>query len=119
MQEHLKFYIDGAWVPPVKPATLDVINPATEKPIAQDLAGQRRGRRQGGHRRARARSRRFSRTTREERLALLQKIVGVYQTQLRRDREDDLERDGRADLAVEGRAGRDRHRATSCRRSRC
>ncbi len=30
MREYLKFYIDGAWVDPAAPATLDVINPATE-----------------------------------------------------------------------------------------
>ena len=27
---HAKFYIDGAWVAPKEPKTLDVINPATE-----------------------------------------------------------------------------------------
>src|SRR5215468_4935324 len=32
---YLKFYIDGAWVAPVNPRKLDVINPATE-----DVAGQ-------------------------------------------------------------------------------
>ena len=30
MRDYLKFYIDGAWVDPVAPRTLDVINPATE-----------------------------------------------------------------------------------------
>ena len=30
-QEYLKFYINGEWVDPVKPATIDVINPATEE----------------------------------------------------------------------------------------
>jgi len=37
--EHLKFYIDGAWVEPVTPATIDVINPATEKAFTQISAG--------------------------------------------------------------------------------
>ena len=31
MREYLKFYIDGQWVDPVSPKTLDVINPATEQ----------------------------------------------------------------------------------------
>lgn len=31
MTNHLKFYINGLWVDPIKPATLAVINPATEK----------------------------------------------------------------------------------------
>ena len=30
MRDYLKFYINGAWVDPVTPKTLDVINPATE-----------------------------------------------------------------------------------------
>ena len=34
MQQYLKFYINGEWVDPVTPATLDVINPATEEPFA-------------------------------------------------------------------------------------
>ncbi|MEM7365920.1 MAG: aldehyde dehydrogenase family protein, partial [Pseudomonadota bacterium] len=34
MQEYLQFYIDGEWVDPVSPSTLDVINPATEQPFA-------------------------------------------------------------------------------------
>ena len=37
--DHLKFYIDGAWVDPVEPATIDVVNPATEKPFTQVSAG--------------------------------------------------------------------------------
>jgi aldehyde dehydrogenase (NAD+) len=32
-QEHLQFYIDGEWVDPATPASLDVINPTTEKPF--------------------------------------------------------------------------------------
>lgn len=39
MQEHLKFYIDGEWVDPVAPATLDVINPTTEEPFARISMG--------------------------------------------------------------------------------
>ena len=31
MLEKLQFYIDGQWVDPVEPRTLDVVNPATEK----------------------------------------------------------------------------------------
>jgi len=39
MKDHLKFYIDGAWVDPIIPATIDVINPATEKAFIQISAG--------------------------------------------------------------------------------
>ena len=34
MQEYLKFYIDGEWVDPISPSTLEVINPANEQPFA-------------------------------------------------------------------------------------
>jgi aldehyde dehydrogenase (NAD+) len=79
MQDHLNFYIDGAWVPPVKPATREVINPATEKPIARISMGSA-----ADVDKAVTAARRafetWSRTTREERIALLQKIVAVYQS---------------------------------------
>tara|TARA_R110002072_G_scaffold12295_4_gene53577 strand:- start:11015 stop:12442 length:1428 start_codon:yes stop_codon:yes gene_type:complete len=39
MQEHLKFYINGEWVDPVTPATLDVINPTTEEAFARISMG--------------------------------------------------------------------------------
>ena len=35
MREYLKFYINGLWVDPARPATIDVINPATEQVIAK------------------------------------------------------------------------------------
>ena len=37
--DHLKFFIDGAWVDPLEPATIDVINPATEKTFTRISAG--------------------------------------------------------------------------------
>ena len=37
--DHLKFYIDGAWVDPAVPATLDVVNPATEAAFARISLG--------------------------------------------------------------------------------
>ncbi len=79
MQDQLNFYIDGAWVPPVKPATREVINPATEKPIARISMGSA-----ADVDKAVTAARRafesYSRTTREERMALLGKIVAVYQS---------------------------------------
>ena len=79
MQDHLNFYIDGAWVPPVKPGnTRDVVNPATEKPIARISMGSA----EDVDRAVKAARRAFesySRTTREERIALMQKIMGAYQ----------------------------------------
>ncbi len=37
--DYLKFFIDGAWVDPITPATIDVINPATEQAFTQISAG--------------------------------------------------------------------------------
>jgi aldehyde dehydrogenase (NAD+) len=39
MREHLKFYIDGAWVDPVTPRTHEVIDPATEEACAKISLG--------------------------------------------------------------------------------
>src|SRR5262245_26395481 len=79
MQDHLNFYIDVAWVPPAAAKTLDVINPSTEQPIAKISLGSAADV-DKAVKAARRAFETYSRTTREERLALLQKIVGVYQT---------------------------------------
>jgi aldehyde dehydrogenase (NAD+) len=78
MQKRLQFYIDGKWVDPVTPKTLDVINPATEEPIGQISLGSKADV-DKAVRAARKAFETFSRTTKEERLALLQKILEVYQ----------------------------------------
>jgi len=79
MADHLNFYIDGAWVPPAKPATRDVINPATEQPIGKISMGSAEDvdRAVKAARKAFAT---FSRTTPAERIALLENIVRVYKT---------------------------------------
>ena len=79
MQERLQFYIDGRWVDPVKPAVLDVIDPSTEAVIGRISLGSAEDVDRAA-KAARAAFPAYSRTTREERLALLQKIVGVYMT---------------------------------------
>ena len=79
MQERLQFYIDGKWVNPVTPKTIDVINPANEEAFARVSLGSK-----ADVDKAVAAARKafetWSRTTREERLAMLNKIMGVYQT---------------------------------------
>jgi aldehyde dehydrogenase (NAD+) len=78
MQDKLNFYIDGKWVAPTTPKTLDVINPANEEAYARISLGSK-----ADVDKAVAAARRafetFSRTTKEERLALLQKIFEAYQ----------------------------------------
>lgn len=78
MQERLQFYIDGRWVDPVEARPFEVIDPATEEPIARIALGSAKD-----VDLAVAAARRafesFSETTPEERIALLEAIVGVYQ----------------------------------------
>jgi len=78
MQDRLQFYIDGAWVDPVEPKTLDVIDPAREEPFARISLGSAKD-----VDKAVAAARRafegYSRSTKDERIALLQNILDVYQ----------------------------------------
>ena len=81
MRENLDFYIDGQWVKPAVPKTLDVIGPATEEVIGRISLGSA-----ADVDRAVAAAQKafetFSRTSREERIALLERIIAVYQTKL-------------------------------------
>ncbi|NQV21886.1 MAG: aldehyde dehydrogenase family protein, partial [Rhodospirillales bacterium] len=79
MQEYLKLYIDGQWVDPVAPKTLDVINPATEEPIGRISLGNAADVDKAVAA-ARAAFESFSQTSREERLDLLNRIVEVFKT---------------------------------------
>jgi len=82
MNDYLQFYINGEWVDPVKSDaanTLDVINPATEEPCAKISMGS------GADvdravAAARAAFDSFSQSTREDRIALLERILEVYKT---------------------------------------
>ena len=77
MREMLQFYIDGKWVDPIEPKTLDVINPATEEVCGRislgsaadvDLAVAAAKGAEAG----------FAATTREERLELLEAILAEF-----------------------------------------
>src|ERR1700733_608956 len=78
MLDKLDFYIDGKFVAPTTPKTFDGINPANEEPFARISMGSK-----ADVDKAVAAARRafetFSQTTREERVALLEKIIAVYQ----------------------------------------
>jgi aldehyde dehydrogenase (NAD+) len=77
MSNHRKFYIDGAWVGPIQPATLDVINPATETVYTQISLGSA-----ADVDRAVAAAKAafpvFSATSKAERLTLLRRILALY-----------------------------------------
>jgi aldehyde dehydrogenase (NAD+) len=81
MTEHLAFYIDGQWVPPAVPKTLTVIDPATEQPIARISAGS-----PADVERAVAAARRafetYGQTSREQRIALLERVIRAYEARL-------------------------------------
>src|SRR5215831_10916384 len=80
-KECLMFYINGEWVAPVAPKTLDVINPSTEEPIGRiSLGGAADVDKAVAA--ARAAFETFGRTSREERIALLERIIGAYQAHI-------------------------------------
>lgn len=77
MRDMLQFYIDGKWVDPVTTNPLDVINPATEEVCGRISLGSAAdvdlavaaAKRAGAN---------FARTTREERIELLQSILDNF-----------------------------------------
>lgn len=75
MNNHLRFYIDGAWVDPAKPATLDVIDPSTEEAYTTISVGSTADVDRAVAA-AKAAFPAFSQTSKDERLALLRKILG-------------------------------------------
>ena len=73
------FYIEGKWVSPVKPGDHQVINPATEKPIATISLGTA-----ADVDKAVAAAKKafeiYSETTPNQRIAVLQRIIEVYRS---------------------------------------
>lgn len=79
MYDFRKFFIDGAWVSPAGRRELDVINPATEQAIGKILLGTSEDV-AAAVKAARVAFETFSQTSREERVALLERIIKVYQS---------------------------------------
>jgi aldehyde dehydrogenase (NAD+) len=77
MRQYTDFYIEGRWVKPVARRTLDVINPATEKAAGVISLGASADVDLAVAAAQRAFTT-FAHTTREERLALMGRIVEVY-----------------------------------------
>ncbi len=73
-KNHEKFYIDGAWVSPAVAKTLDVIDPATERAYTKISLGSAADVDRAVAA-AKAAFPAFSRTSREQRLALLRKVL--------------------------------------------
>ncbi|MBN9404272.1 MAG: aldehyde dehydrogenase family protein [Burkholderiales bacterium] len=77
MKEHLQFYIDGQWVAPASARSLDVVNPSNEEVVARISLGSAADVDKAVQAARRA-FESFSRSTREERVALLEKVLEVY-----------------------------------------
>jgi len=77
MPHAMQFYIDGQWVDPVTPHPCEVINPATEEAFARISLGSK-----ADVDKAVAAARRafesFSRTSKQERIDLLKRILEAY-----------------------------------------
>jgi len=78
MRDYLKFYIDGQWVDPAVPRTLDVINPATEAVAGRISLGSAAD---ADHavQAARRAFDSYSQTTVATRVALLEAVIAEYQ----------------------------------------
>lgn len=82
MTERTKFYIGGAWVEPKELRTLPVVNPATEEPLYEIALGSPADV-DSAVAAAREAWPAFAATTREERVALLTRIMEIYSRRMR------------------------------------
>jgi aldehyde dehydrogenase (NAD+) len=81
MRDYLKFYIDGQWTDPAEPRTLDVENPATEEVCGRISLGSAAD----VDKAVKAARRAFatwSRSSRAERIELMETIAAEYQKRL-------------------------------------
>jgi len=77
VRNYLQFYIDGRWVDPAAPKTLDVINPATEA-VAGLISMGSASDVDAAVKAARAAFASYSRTSVDERVALLERVIAEY-----------------------------------------
>jgi aldehyde dehydrogenase (NAD+) len=82
MVNRMQFYIDGAWVDPVVKKSTPVVNPATEEPMYEIALGSKADVDKAVAA-AQAAFETFSQTSREERVALLSRIIEVYKTRMK------------------------------------
>lgn len=81
MYEFKRFYIDGAWVTPPGRRELAVINPATEQEVGKIMLGTAEDV-NVAVKAARVAFETYSQTSREERVALLERIITVYKQRM-------------------------------------
>jgi aldehyde dehydrogenase (NAD+) len=78
MREYTQFYINGEWVDPSEPNSFDVINPASEEVCAHIALGNEADVDKAVAA-AKAAFKTFGWSTREERIALLERVIESYQ----------------------------------------
>ena len=82
MVNRMQFYIDGAWVDPAVKKSTPVVNPATEEAMYEIALGSK-----ADVDKAVAAAKRafesYSQTSREERIALLTKVVEIYKGRMK------------------------------------
>ena len=81
MREHLKFYIGGEWIDPAAPKTIDVVNPATGAVCGRVSAGSAVDVDRAVTA-AKTAFKTWRKTSRDERLALLNRIVEAFQARV-------------------------------------
>jgi aldehyde dehydrogenase (NAD+) len=81
MREYKQFYINGEWVEPSVPNDLDVIDPATEEPCAVISLGNQTDVDKAVAA-AKAAFESFSQTSVDDRVALLERMAGIYKRRI-------------------------------------
>jgi aldehyde dehydrogenase (NAD+) len=80
MVDRIQFYVNGRWVDPVVKDSTPVVNRATEESMYEGALGFRADIDKAAAKRA---LETFSQTSREQRVALLSRIIKVYKTGMR------------------------------------
>lgn len=81
MKKYLQFYIDGKWVDPATPDSIDIINPATEQPFAKVSMGSAADV-DAAVKAARAAFDSYSNWSVAERTEMLENVLDVYERRL-------------------------------------
>src|SRR5256886_12969150 len=82
MVNRMQFYIDGAWVDPAVKKSTPVVNPATEEAMYEVALGSKADVDKAVVAAKRA-FETFSQTSREERVALLTKVIDIYKGRMK------------------------------------
>ena len=81
MREYTQFYINGQWVDPVTPKTLEVLDPSTEEPCATISLGTEADVDRAVAA-AKAAFETFSQTSVEERVAMLERMAEIFKRRI-------------------------------------